>query len=138
MDFANLDTSDLANAGAVLHVRAPDGAPLHQENGEPVTITLLGADSDALIKIDRQTTNEHLRGMTNGQVTVTAEIAEAKLLTRLAKATVAWSGVVVDGKAVECNEANARALYARFRFLRAQADAFIADRAHFMKASPGT
>lgn len=137
MDLSTLDTADLANQGAPMPVHGPDGAPLYQDDGEtPVTITLLGEDSDVLTRFDKQVTNQHLRGMQTGQQTVTAEIAEAKHINRLARAVVSWSGIVVDGKPLECTEDNAKALFRRFRWLRSQATTFIADRAHFMKASP--
>lgn len=131
MDFANLDTADLANEGAVMPVHGPDGQPVTNE-GAPVTLTLLGDDSDVLTKFDRITTNQHLRG---GQ-TITAELAEAKQIGRLARACVGWSGVILDGQPLPHSEENAKLLFKRFRWLRQQAALFISDRANFLKASP--
>ena len=132
MDFANLDTAELANEGAVMPVNGPDGQPVTQEDGSPVTLTLLGDDSDALVRFDRITTNEHLRG----SKALTAELAEAKQISRLARACVGWSGVVLDGKPFPHSEENAKALFKRFRWLRQQVQMFTADRANFLKASP--
>lgn len=134
MDLSTLDTADLANQGAALELRGPDGAPLLQDGGEPITITLLGADSDALTLISTRQTNRYLKNQ--GQMRVTAELARANELEYLAKATVAWDGIKVDGKTPDCTEAEARALYTRFPWITAQARAFIDDRANFMKASP--
>lgn len=133
MDLSTIDTKSLAEEGVPMHLHGPNGAPLMQEDEKtPITITLLGDDSDALTKLDRATTNAHLRG--NG--VVTAELAEAKHLTRLARATVGWSGIVVDGKELEFSEEAARELYKRFKWIRGQAAVFISDRANFSKASP--
>lgn len=132
MDFANLDTADLANEGAVMPVHGPDGQPVLQDDGTPATLTLLGDDSDVLVKFDRITTNAHLRG----SQTITAELAEAKQINRLARACVGWSGIVLEGKPLEHSEDNAKALFKRFRWLRQQAAMFISDRANFLKASP--
>lgn len=132
MDLSTIDTAEMANAGAPMHLHGPNGAPLFTDEGDPITITLLGDDSDALTKLDRQTTNQHLRGGN----TVTAELAEAKHLNRLARATVAWSGITVDGKALDFSEEAARELYRRFKWIRGQAAVFISDRANFLRASP--
>lgn len=132
MDFAALDTADLANQGVEMPVHGPSGQPVTQDDGEPVTLCLLGDDCDALVKFDRVTTNQHLRG----SQTITAELAEAKQINRLARACVGWTGVVLDGKPLEHSEENARTLFKRFRWLRQQAALFISDRANFLKASP--
>lgn len=132
MDFANLDTADLANEGAVMPVHGPDGQPVLQDDGKAVTLTLLGDDSDALVKFDRITANAHLRG----SQTITAELAEAKQIGRLARACVSWDGVVLDGEELKHSEDNAKVLFKRFRWLRQQAAMFVSDRANFLKASP--
>ncbi|SFS42233.1 hypothetical protein [Brevundimonas viscosa] len=132
MDLASLDTADVANEGVAMPVHGPDGQPVLQEDGAAVTITLLGDDSDELVKFDRQLVNRSLRG---GQP-ITAELAEAKEISRLARATVGWSGIVLDGEVLKFSEENAKKLYKRLRWLRQQVRVFVADRANFMKASP--
>lgn len=138
MDFAKLDTVEASNEGAVMHVHGPDGQPVYQEDAEgqptdrPVTITLLGDDSDILVKFDRASVNANLRGTQP----LTAEISEAKSINRLARATVGWSGIDLDGEPLPFSEENAKKLYKRFRWLRQQAFMFLSDRANFMKASP--
>lgn len=132
MDLAALDTSEVANEGVPMPVHGPDGQPVLQEDGSPVTITLLGDDSDELVKFDRQLVNRNLRG---GQQ-ITAELAEAKEINRLARATVGWDGVVLDGEVLNFSEENAKKLYKRFRWLRQQVRVFVSERVNFMKASP--
>ncbi|RZJ47422.1 MAG: hypothetical protein EON87_00885 [Brevundimonas sp.] len=137
MDLASLDTADLANQGMVMQVHSPLGPVwVEDENGDPtdvpVTITLLGDDSDLMQKFDRASVNQSFRA---GQV-LTAEISEAKAINRAARATVGWSGVTLDGEALTFSEENAKRLYKRFRWLRAGVQQFVSDRANFLNASP--
>lgn len=137
MDLSTLDTSALANEGAVLELRGPDGNPVLQDDGSPVTITLLGEDSDVVTKHNNAIANQFLRSATGGPA-ITAEASKDNELSKLAKATVSWNGIVIDGEAVVCNEANAKALYRRFSWIRDQVRAFMGDRARFLPTSPKT
>jgi len=137
MDLSTLDTSTIANAGAVLHLNGPTGQPLFEDDGEtPVTITLLGEDSDVVTKVNNEAANRFLRGMGNAQQQVTAETSKANELKKFAAATVDWSGIVVEGKAIDFTPAAAVSLYRRFPWIADQIRVFIADRANFLKASP--
>lgn len=138
MDLAELDTADLASQGMVMHVHSAAGPVfVTGEDGkltdEPVTITLLGDDSDVMVQFDRDTFDQGMKG----SAPVTAAAIEAKAINRIAKATVGWSGIVLDGEKVPYSEANAKMLYRRLRWLRFGAQQFVSDRANFMKASAG-
>lgn len=136
MDLSTLDTSALANEGAVLHLNGPTGQPLFQDDGEtPVTLTLLGEDSDVVTRANNEAANRFLTSMGNAQA-VTAEVSKANEIKKFAAATVAWDGIKVDGKILDCNAATAGALYRRFPWIADQVRIFIRDRAHFLKASP--
>lgn len=135
MDLSSLDTSALANEGAVLELRGPDGSPVLQDDGTPVSITLLGEDSDVVTKHNNAVANQFLRSA-NGGPAITAEASRDNEIGKFAKATVSWSGIVVDGKLLDCNEANAKAIYRRFSWIRDQVRAFMGDRARFLPASP--
>lgn len=137
MNLFDLDTAEMANAGAVLELRGPTGEPLFQDDGvTPVTITLLGEDSDVVTRANNVATNQYLRGGPGAQ-TITAEVSRANEINKFARATVDWSGI--DGpnkKPLECTPENAKALYRRLPWVRDQIRAFISDRGNFMKASP--
>ncbi len=137
MDLSALDTSTLANEGAVLELRGPDGNPVLQDDGSPVTITLLGEDSDIVTKHNNAITNQVLRS-TMGGPAITAEASRDNEIAKFAKATVAWDGIVLEGEKLACNEANAKAIYRRFSWIRDQVRAFMGDRARFLPASPKT
>ncbi len=139
MDLSTLDTSDMANAGAVLHLNGPTGQPLFEDDGvTPVTITLLGEDSDVVVKANAEAANRFLRSAMGSSQQITAEASRANELKKFAAATVAWSGIVIDGEAPACNAASATALYRRFPWIADQVRVFISDRANFLKASPKT
>lgn len=136
MDLSTLDTSALANEGAVLHLNGPTGQPLFQDGTEkPITITLLGEDSDVVTKANAEAANRYLRSMTGPQQ-ITAEASKANEIKKFAAATVAWDGIVVEGKALQCDAAAAAGLYRKFPWIADQVRLFIGDRAHFIKASP--
>ena len=135
MDLSTLDTSDLANQGAVMELRSPtDGSPVLEDDGTPVTITLLGADSDILTSVSNRQANRYLKNQ--ARMNVTAELARSNEIEYLSKATVAWVGIGLDGETLACTTENAATLYRRFPWALDQARAFVADRANFLKASP--
>lgn len=134
MDLASLDTAEAANQGAVLELRGPDGSPILQDDKSPVTITLLGDDSDILTKVNNRHANQYLRGGPGGS-TITAEMTRANEINKFAAATVGWSGIEVDGEVLKHTDENAKALYRRFGWIRDQVRVFIADRANFTKPS---
>ena len=139
MDLSTLDTSALANEGAALHLNGPTGQPLYEDDGvTPVTITLLGEDSDVVTKANNEAANRFLRSTMDASQQITAETSKANEIKKFAAATVAWSGIVVDGEVLTCNAANAAALYRRFPWIADQVRVFISDRANFLKASPKT
>ncbi|WP_420478231.1 hypothetical protein [Brevundimonas sp. FT23028] len=143
MDLAELNTVELANEGVVMHVRGPLG-PVYETDDEgkeivdgdgkpvPVTITLLGDDSDRMVQYDREQFNEGLKGGT----AITAVSVETKAINRLAHATVAWSGIKWEKQVLSLTPENARLIYRKVRWLRASGQQFVSDRANFSKASP--
>ena len=129
-DFASLDIAAAADKGAELQVRDPiSGQPL-EANGQPVIIQLAGEDSDAYRRAERGAINRRLEGRQRGKVT--AEDLEAETISSLAAVTLGWSNVRLDGQELLFNQANARALYRRFRWLREQVNEFVATRANFL------
>jgi hypothetical protein len=134
MDVFALDPAAAANEGAVLELRNPDGSAML--NGEqPVTIRLLGTDSDAYTQASNALTDRAMRN--RGRQVLTAAGLLTDQINLLAKVTVGWWGLEKDGEPFPFTEDNAKALY-RVAFIREQVEAFIADRGNFSKASPTT
>lgn len=133
MNLAQFDTVESANEGAKMEVRDTKGAPILKKDKTPVTITLLGADSDVARAARNVATNRYLKA--GRKAVVTAESADADALTFLVKCTVGWDGVGVDEEETAFSPEAARKLYMTFPFVREQVDIFIADRENFLKVS---
>jgi len=138
MDLLTLNTRDVANQGAVMEVENPGtGEKLRNEKGELVTITLLGRDSDKLKKRQNELTNNVLKKGFRAKP-ATAEKTDDDRLTTLVLATVEWANVEAGGKVLDCSSENVRSIYKQLPWLAEQADAFIDDRANFLKAPSTT
>lgn len=134
MNLAEIDVAQGANEGVKMHVHGPDGTPLFKPDGEtPVTITLLGQDSDALTRLMNQRANRHLNQRGNRAVTIEQALTDE--IAYLVKATVGWDGIGLDEDETVFSEEAATKAY-RIPWLRDQARAHVFDRARFTKASP--
>lgn len=124
IDLGALDTAALCDKGAELEL-------LHPVTGEPLgaRITLAGVDSRLWRRAVAAVADR--RGK-RGQ-RPTAESARADGIEILARCTLGWSGMTLDGKELPCTEENARLVYGRFPWLREQVDAFCSDRASYLR-----
>lgn len=134
-----LDLATLASdtyETAVMVVRHPEtGDELASEDGSPVSITLASMDSDKFRKAKNAIINRRLRDQ-SGQP-MTAEKIEDETLDGLAAVTVAWAGVMFEGRTLDCTPDNVKSLYRRLPWLREQVDRFVGVRGNFMKPSGG-
>lgn len=113
------------------------GVPLiNKETNDPATISILGADSEAALRFNREILTRRLSAR-NRRV-ATADEIETERVELLARLTKAWVLVDLDGNglSIECNESNARELYASppLRWLREQVEAAIDDRGNAQRA----
>lgn len=132
MDLATLDITKAANEGAVMEVRHPAaGTVLKDDAGEPITITLIGSDSEKVKRRQRVELNKRLKS--GRRQAMTAEELDEQGLDLLAFCTVSWTGIMLDGQVLECNHGNAVAVYQRLPWLKEQVDTFVGDRANFLK-----
>lgn len=133
MDLSNFDTT---NSGiSVLHLRAPTGQLIiDEDSGDPVTISLLGSDSDVYQKLSRKQNARRLKHNIGrrGGLKVSPEELEEDALEILVACTVSWDNVVFNGTRLECNPANIRKLYSELPFVREQVDEFVAERENFL------
>lgn len=132
MDLATLDSVKAANEGAAMEVLHPtSNVPLKDDQENPITITLIGQDSDKVKKRQRLEMNKRLKA--GRRSTMTAEELEEQGLELLAFCTVSWSGIKLDGQLLDCTADNAMKVYKRVPWLREQVDSFVGDRANFLK-----
>lgn len=137
-DLAALDTKAAAEQGTAVQLENPiTGEPLIDGQGDPVTITVLGMDSAKMRHYMRTVNDRHLEQFRRQKNPLTSEHQEKEKIEGLAKVTVGWSGIALDGHVLEFNEANARMLYSdpRFPWIVEQLDKAVADRARFFKAA---
>lgn len=133
MDLANLDLSKNAEIEAVLHVVHPISLEEQfDDNGNPVTITVLGMESSIAKRIGKARAQKQLNSRKNKQ-----DLDEIKefSISLLAKLTVASSGFKENGIEVNlADNSEAIRVYNQYSWLRDQLDEFIMDRANFYKA----
>lgn len=143
MNLIALNTASAANEGRPMAVLHPDDrTPLTWgDKKDPLTITLLGKDSDAFIRDEQAARNKAVALATKG-VKFSAAAQDRQVAETLAHCTTGWSGVPqgwIDGSEdespAEFSFENAVALYLNpgVRWLRDQVDEFIAERRHFLK-----
>lgn len=130
IDLSKIDTIAGANAGFDVQIYHPG---TNEDLG--ITIKVLGKDSDEFRKISQAQSKKRMAkiskaGFRNSNVPL--EEIERDGLELMAACTKAWTGVVIDGKALECNAVNAIELYERFPWIREQVDLAIGDRANFI------
>lgn len=123
IDLATLDTQASSEAGAELEL-------VHPATGDPlgIFITLAGSDSGQWRKAVADVATRR------GRKKVSAEDARRDGIEIIARCTLTWRNVRVDGEDLPCTLENARKVYSRFNWMREQADAFCVDRANFLPA----
>lgn len=125
MDLSKLNTRERSEQGAVLTIVDPKTrTPFLGYNDKPVTITLKGADCRAFKEMQYRQSDKAFKG---GRLKMSsAELAESSIQT-LAKMTISWEGVSVNGEELPCTEANAAMVYREYEVVRAQVDEFVND-----------
>lgn len=121
---------------AVMPVRhLATGQPIKSQDGSPVTITIACKDSDQFRRVLREQTDRRLKRTLDTHQRPSADEIEAEAIELLAGCTIGWSGLQNKGKEFPFSLDNARSLYRELPWLRDQVDAFVSDRANFLKAS---
>lgn len=137
-DLATRDTKAAAESGIVVHLKDPaTDEPMFGDGEEPVTITILGSDAAKIRAKSHHSLDQAFAKLkkkgdsTEGR----SEEIERETVKLLAAATIAWTGFVVDGSPMECNEPNARKLYSdpRFPWIVEQLRKVMDDRAAFFQ-----
>ena len=105
----------------------------HDKTGEPITISIVGMDSDQFRARHRAIINRRLNA--GKKAKVTAEEIETESIGTIAACVTGWAGVNLDGADLTFTIDNVKALLARLPFIREQLDEAIADRANFLKGS---
>lgn len=147
MDIASI--GKVVETGAVLELKGPDmqtpvtqdvldeaGNPVMEKDPrgnevkkqKPVTITIASANSDLWQKMQEKIADE-VRDMTKKYNALDRRFDVCQLL---ASVTIAWDGILVDGKKPECTFDNARNLYMKYKWVRDQVEVFASTHKNFM------
>lgn len=129
MDFASLDLPAFSSKGADCHLQHPmTGELVYAKDGSPITIRMLGQDSPEF-RAAVSSGAERNAKTRPGNV----DAAEANSIELLAALVVSWKGIDWNEKPLECTPDNVRMFLKSFPPIRAQLDAFVANRANFFK-----
>jgi len=132
-DLSTIDTVKGSNEGFDVQIYHP-GTNVDLD----ITIHVLGKDSDEFQKISRAQSKKRMAKMTKGggfrtTPSIPIEEIERDGIDLLAACTKSWSGIVVEGKPVDCTYDNVIMIYERFPWIKEQVDTAIGDRANFIK-----
>lgn len=133
MDLSQFDTTQASEQGVVMPVINPlTRKPLLTDDGDAITITLLGMDSNVYRKHASATLKRRIspRGLN-----MNVDGMEDEAIELLVTCTTAWENIEIDGEKPPFSKQAVREAYGRFRWLREQADEFINDRANFLGKS---
>ena len=125
-DLASLDSAAKAEDGAELEV-------LHPISGEKLGIAIRLAGTDSAVHRKATTAIASRRTKGGFRRNINLDDLQAESIEILARCTLGWSGVVLDGKDVPPSKEAAAALYTRFPWLREQVETFISDRANYLQ-----
>ena len=112
---------------------------LHPETGAPVgaEITLAGANHPKRKGMEfgraRQMRNRIAK---KGRLELADPQEDADYeIDRLVACTLGWKGIARDGKEIECNAGEARAIYESAAWIRNQATEFLGESANFLQSA---
>lgn len=136
--MADLATNYCPDEAATLELIGIDGAPMLNSDGSPMTISLLGEDSDVAVAYRNNTTNRRIQQAQRGAATVTAEAIAAEDAAYYAKLTTGWS-IAFGGERAEFSQDAARKLYLdrKMSFIFDQVKEFAKTRRNFLRPSSG-
>ena len=134
MDLANIDLQAAADEGIEVKLQHPaSGEYLVDEEGENLTITVLGKDSTTWQNAAKRVNTRNANRYKDRKVPNAA--LEAALYEILAESTVKWSkNIEFDGAALKCTKENANMLYEKRNWIAEQLMEAAADRSsYFLK-----
>jgi hypothetical protein len=133
-----MDLSQLAfSAEAVeMHLMHPvTNQVLTTDAGEPMTLLVVGTDSEECRKVDREITDRRLKSQAFGRkIKVSAEQIEAESFERTIACIVGFKNIIVKSDPLEYSKKSVKDLLKTFPWLRRQVEEFIDDQANFIKA----
>ena len=141
MDLSNLDVKAGSNLGSTLHLLHPvDDTPLmttppkKSEKSKPITITVLGTDSDSYRDLLKARARKRLAAQkgNNQNKPVDLDETERRGIELLASCTIGWENIMEKGLLVPFSKSNVIQIYTRYPWIKEQVDVYMADRSNFL------
>jgi hypothetical protein len=134
MDFSQFEMTD-SHLG-VMRVRHPvTGEELATKDGDAVTLTMIGMDSPRYREAQRKLIDVRLKNRSRATALPSAGETEKAIVEGLAIAVVSWQNFGLGAEQTPCTTENVITAFDRLPWLRNQVDAFLGERANFLKAS---
>ena len=133
-DLKTLSTTTLSDKGVQCFLKNPgDDAPILNDDGTPMSITLLGQDSKAYQTLKHSMSNEKIEKAVKfgKKLKLNSEKLENDELDLLVKSTVEWD-ITYQGQKPDCTPENVRLLYTQVPSIREIVSDFIVDRTNFL------
>lgn len=120
---------------ALLELIGLDGAPMLNDDGSPMTISLLGEDSDVAVAHDNNVTNRRIQQGQRGAA-ITAEALNADEASKFAKMTTGWN-LSLGGERPVFSQDEARKVYLnrKLSFITDQVRAFVKLRKNWFRSA---
>lgn len=128
-DLASLDPLiEAQESGMEVEIKGPDGKQLGS-NGWRIRIA--GPDSKRFRDASAAITQERIDAGNVGDTS--ADDIRRNAIRILAKCTLSWTPIIMGGTDVPCTEANARAIYEKYQFVRDQLEQKAGNRRVFFR-----
>lgn len=138
-DIGRLETLTKSEKGVKMELIHPASmSQVLREDGEPVTITLLGANSEAFREAQRQVQDRRATRVAKGAKTTTDDVRGEDFHILMA-CTVDWTFDKLDGQPFPFNRENSRKFWGdrRFDWIFRAAIVFIVQEGNFLADSSG-
>lgn len=133
IDLAEFDVRSAAEQGAAMEIHSPvTGEVLRHDDGRPFTITVLGRDSERFLKLARAQSDRRIQATLRTRQPAATVSVERDDIELLVNATTGWD-MVLGGEVPKFSAEKCREVYTKYPFLREQVDAFVGNRANFLK-----
>lgn len=132
-DLANLTETYCPEDAFDVELQGPDGATLFNDDGSPMTIGVIGEDSDEAFKLRNASTNKRIQQGSRGKVT--AEGMNSENAAYLAKLSKRWN-ITLGGEKPDFSVEAVAAIYRnpKLSFIVERIAQAVSERTNFLKA----
>lgn len=133
MDLSTLSV-DPDNQTAELEIVHPSTfEPISDDDGNVLTLTLYGPDSNALKAVQDEFQAKAFKdGVKRRKMSINPKQIKAQAMAYTVAAVADWKHISFEGKELECTPKNVRMVFEKLPWLKEQVDEFISERSNFL------